>query len=149
MRHKQCKLGWSRSVIKGTLLFRPKQFFVHLSPHIAVVWVKWHMALPAHAVRAVQVGRKSFRNEGHFTHAAETLFRPYLPSHCIWVTELWHMALPENASRAVRVILKSVSKKGILLFRRSVSSVSPFAMQLDDLNMPHGTPCACATSNES
>jgi hypothetical protein len=41
----QCKLGWNRSVVKGTLLFRSKHFFARISTHIAVWWLDnttWH-----------------------------------------------------------------------------------------------------------
>jgi hypothetical protein len=36
MRHRQCKLGWSRSVMTGTLLQKSKEFFVSISIRIAV-----------------------------------------------------------------------------------------------------------------
>jgi hypothetical protein len=34
MRYKQCKLGWRRSVMKGTLLLSSKQFFFRISPRM-------------------------------------------------------------------------------------------------------------------
>jgi hypothetical protein len=45
MIYKQCKLGWCRSVMKATLLLRPKQFFVRIYPRIVVGRLKdatWH-----------------------------------------------------------------------------------------------------------
>jgi hypothetical protein len=38
-----------------------------------------HMALPAHALRAVQVRLELVSNEGHFTLEPETIFRPHPP----------------------------------------------------------------------
>jgi hypothetical protein len=40
-----------------------------------------HVTLPTHTLHVVQVRLKSVSNEGHFTLEAETVFRPYLPSH--------------------------------------------------------------------
>jgi hypothetical protein len=45
------------------------------------------MALPTHALRAVQVRLKSVGNEGYFSLEAEKVFRPYLPSDWSGVTE--------------------------------------------------------------
>jgi hypothetical protein len=54
MHYKQCKIGWSRSVMKGTLLLRLKQFFVFLiSPPIAVEWLKY-VTLNSLCIRHVQ-----------------------------------------------------------------------------------------------
>jgi hypothetical protein len=36
--HSQCKFGWDRELTKGTLILRPKEFLVHISPRIAAVW---------------------------------------------------------------------------------------------------------------
>jgi hypothetical protein len=41
MRYKHCKLCWSRSVMKGTLLFRPK-IFSSVSP-LALHWGDWNI----------------------------------------------------------------------------------------------------------
>jgi hypothetical protein len=71
-----------------------------------------HVALPTHALDAVQVRLKSFSNEGHFTLAAEKVLRPYLPSHCSGVTEIYHMALAANSLHAGQVTLMSVSFEG-------------------------------------
>jgi hypothetical protein len=69
------------------------------------------MALLAHAVQAVKNKFKSLNNEGHFTFEAETVFRPYLNSHCSGVNEICHFALSAHALRAVQVRLKSVSNE--------------------------------------
>jgi hypothetical protein len=69
------------------------------------------MALPVHVLHSVKVRLKSVSNEGHFTLAAETVFRPYLPAHSSGVTEICHMVHPAHALRAVQVWLKSVSKE--------------------------------------
>jgi hypothetical protein len=108
--------------MKGTLLLRTKQFFVHISAsHCVGVTELHHMPLPAHALGAVQVTLKSASNEGQFTTEDETVFRPYLPSNCIGVNEISNMALRTHALRAMQVTLKSVSKKG--LFTLEVQSV--------------------------
>jgi hypothetical protein len=93
MSHKQTKLGWSRSVMEGTLLQGPKHVFV-LSPsyHSAVTKI-CHMALLAYSLRSVEFRLKSVSNEVGFTLEAETVFRPYLPSHCCGVTEICHNAI--------------------------------------------------------
>jgi hypothetical protein len=46
-----------------------------------------HIAIFAFVVRAVQIKLKSVINDVHFTLEAETVFRPYLPSHCSGVNE--------------------------------------------------------------
>jgi hypothetical protein len=66
------------------------------------------MALPACALRAVEVRLKLVSNEGHFNLDGETGFPPYLSSHCSGVTEICHVALPAHALRAVEVRLKWV-----------------------------------------
>jgi hypothetical protein len=71
-----------------------------------------HVALPAHALRAVEVRLKSVSNEGHFTLAVGTIFLPYLPSHCCGVKEICHVAVPAHALRAVQVRMKLVSNGG-------------------------------------
>jgi hypothetical protein len=63
------------------------------------------MALPAHALRAVQVTLKSLGNERHFTLEARIFYRAYLPSHCSGVTEICLMALSAHALQAVQVRL--------------------------------------------
>jgi hypothetical protein len=55
------------------------------------------MALHTHALQLLQGWSKSVSNEGHFTLEAETVFSPYLPSHCSGVTEICHMAIPAQA----------------------------------------------------
>jgi hypothetical protein len=70
------------------------------------------MAPSSHALLAVQDGLKSISNERDITLEAETVFRPYLPSHCSGVVEIGHMALSEHALPAVEVRLKSVSNEG-------------------------------------
>jgi hypothetical protein len=99
--------------MRGTLYFKPKQFFVSIYPRIAVgVTEICHVALPAHALRTLQVRVKSVRNKGHFTLDAETVVFPSVPSHCSGVIEIWHMALPVHALHAVQVRLMSVSNEG-------------------------------------
>jgi hypothetical protein len=71
-----------------------------------------HLAHPAHVLHAVQVKLKSVCNEGLFTLLAETIFLPYLPSHCSGVNEICHMLILANELRAVQVWLKSVSNEG-------------------------------------
>jgi hypothetical protein len=51
-------------------------------------------------------------NEGHFTIEAETVFRPYHPTHWFGVTEKRHMELPAHALQAVQVRLIAVSNEG-------------------------------------
>jgi hypothetical protein len=70
------------------------------------------MAVPAHALPAVQVRLKSVRNEGPFTLEAETVFRPYLPSYCSGVTQVYNMELPTHALLALQVRLITESNKG-------------------------------------
>jgi hypothetical protein len=76
---KHCKLGWSRSVIKGTLLLTPKQLFVPISPRIAVgllsntTWYHLHMCykqcMPCWS-QSVMKGTLLLRSK---------VFRQYLP----------------------------------------------------------------------
>jgi hypothetical protein len=54
------------------------------------------MALPVHALGAVQAKLKSVSNEGQFTIDATTLSRPYFTLHCIRVTEIHHKTLPAH-----------------------------------------------------
>jgi hypothetical protein len=69
------------------------------------------MALPAHALQAVQDSLKYVSNEGHFTLEARTVTPPYLPSHCSGVTQIRHMELPAHVLEAVKVRLKEVSNE--------------------------------------
>jgi hypothetical protein len=85
-----------------------KRLFVYCSGVTEIC----HMAITAHALQAVQVRLKSVSNEGHFTFEAETVIRPYHPSHCCGVTEIYHMTLPAHALCAVQDMLKSVSDEG-------------------------------------
>jgi hypothetical protein len=64
----------------------------------------FHMAFPAHALKQLSVRLASVSNDWHFTLEAETVFRPYFPSHCSGVTEMCHMALPAHALQAVQVM---------------------------------------------
>jgi hypothetical protein len=70
------------------------------------------MALPAHAPLIVKVRFKYGCQYGYFTIQAETVFRPYLASHCSGVSGIWDMALRTNALRAVQVRMKLVSHEG-------------------------------------
>jgi hypothetical protein len=70
------------------------------------------MALSAHAPEAVEVMVKAVSNEGHFMLEAETVFRPYLTSHCSGESEICHMVLLAHALRAEQITLKSVSNEG-------------------------------------
>jgi hypothetical protein len=51
-------------------------------------------------------------NVGHFNLDAETVFRPYLASHCCKVDQTPRFVLPPYATRAVHVWSKSGNKKG-------------------------------------
>jgi hypothetical protein len=112
MHYMQCKLGWNRSVMKGTLLLRPIQFS-SVYP-VALRWEsqKCNMALPAHTLQAVLVSLQSLSNEGHFTREDERLFRPFIPSKGSGVVEICHMALPAHALRTVQAKFKSVCNEG-------------------------------------
>jgi hypothetical protein len=70
------------------------------------------MASTAHALQEVQVRLKSVGNEGQFTHKAETLFRPCLPSHCSGVTEIYNMPVTAHALRVVQSRVISVGNEG-------------------------------------
>jgi hypothetical protein len=70
------------------------------------------VAPSAHASHEVVVRLKSYSNEGHFTLETETVFRPYLLSHCSLVTEIYHVTHPAHALRAVQVRMNSGSSEG-------------------------------------
>jgi hypothetical protein len=70
------------------------------------------MALPAHALKMLPVRYKSPTNEGYFTLVVETVFRPYLLSHCSEFTEICHSPLPAHALTAVQASLQSFSNEG-------------------------------------
>jgi hypothetical protein len=70
------------------------------------------VTLPAHALLAVHVRLKSVSNEGHLTLDAETVFRPYLPSHSSVVNEICHVVFSAHASHAGQVSSKSDGKEG-------------------------------------
>jgi hypothetical protein len=91
MRYKHCKLGWFRSVIKGTLLLRPKQFLCPYHPsHYSWVTEKYCMALAAHALRAVQVRLNLSIMKGNYTHDAENVLRPYPPPTAVGGLKIPH-----------------------------------------------------------
>jgi hypothetical protein len=74
-------------------------------------------------LHAVQVRLKSVSNEGHFTLEAETVIRPYLPSHCSGVTEKFHVALSAHALQAAQFTLTPISNEGH--FTLEAKTVSP------------------------
>jgi hypothetical protein len=80
------------------------------------------MALPAHAVRAMQIRLNSVSNEGRFTLQAETIFRPILSTHCTAVTEIRHMSPNVNQLQAVHFRLKSVCNEGHFTLETQVVS---------------------------
>jgi hypothetical protein len=49
---------------------------------------------------------------GHFAREVETVFRPYLASHCSGATEIKHLALLTHAVEAVQVLSKSHFARG-------------------------------------
>jgi hypothetical protein len=79
----------------GTSLLTPKQFYVRISPRIAV-----------------GVSLTSVSNERHFTLDAQTVLRQYLRSHCTRMSKICHIAQPAHALHAVKFRLKLVSNKG-------------------------------------
>jgi hypothetical protein len=98
--------------MKGTLLCGPNSFS-SLSPiALQEATENCHMPLNVHALRAVQIRLKLVSNEGHFTPEAETVYRPYHPSHCNGVTEIGFVVLPAHALRAGAVRLKTDSNEG-------------------------------------
>jgi hypothetical protein len=72
----------------------------------------YHMALPTHALREVQVRLKSVINEGQFSLEAESVFCFYYPTHCSGVTEICNIATPAHVLQVLHVRLKAVSNKG-------------------------------------
>jgi hypothetical protein len=139
MHYTQWMLRCSRSVMKGTFLQRPKQFFVHISSRIAVWWLKYATCHrpppPANALRVLQIRLKWVSNEGHFTLDLETIFRPYLPCRCSGLTETCHMVLPAHAREAVQVSFKSVCYAG------------HFTLDLETIFRPY-LPCRCSGLTE-
>jgi hypothetical protein len=137
---------------EGTLLLRSKPFFVRISPGITEGGggVTESLVLPAHALQAVQVTLKAVSNEAYFSLEAETVFLPYLRSHCSGVTRYLHMALTLHALQAMKVRLMSISNEGHFtledekLFRPDLPSHCS-----EVRNMAHGIPCAYVTYTES
>jgi hypothetical protein len=103
VRCKQCCLGPNGLLMKGTLLFRPKKFFARLHSNCSGMTETSHMALPSHALQAVQVVFKSVSDEGHFTLEAETVFRPCLAWHCSRVPVTSRVVLPAHWLLTVQV----------------------------------------------
>jgi hypothetical protein len=60
----------------------------------------------------VHIWWNSVTNERHFTLEAETVFRPYVASHCRGVTETSHVALPSHTPQTVHVLSKSIFNEG-------------------------------------
>jgi hypothetical protein len=69
------------------------------------------MVVPAHAQQAVQRRLNAVSKEGHFPLQVETVFSPYLPSHCSGATKICDMAFHAHALKAVQVTLKSASNE--------------------------------------
>jgi hypothetical protein len=92
------------------------------------------MAVPEHALRAVQVRLKSVSNEGHFIREVETVLHPYLPSHCSGVTEICHISLPDHALQTVHVRFIWVSNEGHFTVKAEIVFLflSPRALQWGD-----------------
>jgi hypothetical protein len=77
----QCNLDWNLSVMKGTLLMKPKDFFIRISHRIAVGLLKYGRLHSQHVLRAVQVRLKLESSEGYFTLETATVFLPHLLSY--------------------------------------------------------------------
>jgi hypothetical protein len=73
-RYKQCKFGRNRSVMKGTLFVRPKEFLQYLASHYSEGPKTSHLVFRTHELQAMKVWWKSVGNERGFTREAETLF---------------------------------------------------------------------------
>jgi hypothetical protein len=61
----------------------------------------------------VQIWSKSFRNDGHFTLPAETVFPPYFNYHFIGANETSFAAFPAHTPQPLQVCSISVSKEGL------------------------------------
>jgi hypothetical protein len=113
--YKYCKFGGNRSVKKGTLLLRPKQFCPYLISNVTGVTETVQLAFPASFLHALQVWAKSVSNEGHFTDEQVTIFCPYLSSHCCGITETAYDAVTASAVQAMHVWSKLVSNEGYFI----------------------------------
>jgi hypothetical protein len=102
MRKSQCKFGCNGAVTKGTLLSRPKLFFLLSRFDLQGVYKHIILAHPPHARQSGQVCSKSGSNKGHFTLEAGRVFRLYLDSLCSGVSQILHVVLPPNALKPVK-----------------------------------------------
>jgi hypothetical protein len=103
MRYLKCKLGWNLSVMKGTLLLRPKFFHPYLPMRCSGVTETWNLALSAHSREGVEVWSKSVFNEGYFTLEKERIFRQYLDFLCRGIPETSNFALPADAPQVRQI----------------------------------------------
>jgi hypothetical protein len=103
-------------VFKG-LIWRPKKFSSLSAPSCSGVTQASHMALPPQAPQPVQVWSQWDSNEGHFTLATETVFPPYLASHCSGGLQhhTWHsLDMRHNQRKSGQ---NQTVRKGTLLLR--------------------------------
>jgi hypothetical protein len=70
-----------------------------------------YVAISTHVPQPVEVWSKSGDNERHFTLETETVFRPYVASHCSGVTETLHVTLPSHTPQPMPVWSKPVGNK--------------------------------------
>jgi hypothetical protein len=61
-----------------------------------------HLALPVRTLQSVEIWSQSVSNEVHFTLEVETIFRPYLASHCSGVNETSNVVLTVHGTQAVQ-----------------------------------------------
>jgi hypothetical protein len=76
---------------------------------------------PLYAPQSFLVWSKSVNNKGHFTHEAETDFRPYLARYSSVVIATSHVELPAHAPHAVQVSSKSINEGHFTPYAETVS----------------------------
>jgi hypothetical protein len=104
------KFGRNRAVTKGTLLLRPKQFFVPISPRIETRWLQhhiWHYILMRHKqykfgrTRAVMKGSLLSRPNQFFVPISPRIAAGWLKRHTSHSLPMLHNQWKFGGNRAI------------------------------------------------
>jgi hypothetical protein len=103
---------WSKSAVKaGTLLLRPKGFFVPIWPCNAAAWMNrhsWHSLFPLNNI--IMFGQNGSVTKDILLLRRKQFFRPYVASPCSRVIDTCQLLIPAIALGVGRLWSKAVGK---------------------------------------
>jgi hypothetical protein len=111
MRYMRCKSVRNRSVVKDTLLSRPKQLFVPNRLSLLSSDSKLTRGISSLSATTTDRSGDIVSEKGYSTLKAERVLHPYLASHCKGVTQTSQEPLRSYEQQPAQVWSKSGSNK--------------------------------------